>query len=92
MSAGTALESRELTGRIALVTGGSRGIGRAIASHLAAGGARVAIVARGEDRAVAAASELPGEGHAGFTCDVASETEVDALVERVESAIGPVDI
>jgi 3-oxoacyl-[acyl-carrier protein] reductase len=92
MSAGTPLESRELTGQVALVTGGSRGIGRAIAGHLAAAGARVAVVARGEDGAIVAASELPGEGHAGFACDVGSEAEVDVLVERVETAIGPVDI
>jgi 3-oxoacyl-[acyl-carrier protein] reductase len=85
-------QSRELAGRVALVTGGNRGIGRSIAAHLAQAGARVAIVARNAERAGAAAAELPGEGHAGLACDVADPAAVDAVVKSVEERIGPLDI
>jgi 3-oxoacyl-[acyl-carrier protein] reductase len=82
----------ELKSQIALVTGGSRGIGLAVARALAEGGARVAVVARDEERARAAAAELPGEGHAGFSVDVASSASVNDLVARVEAEVGSPDI
>jgi len=85
-------EPRELDGRVALVTGGNRGIGRSIAAHLARAGARVAIVARSAERASAAAAELPGSGHTGLACDVADPDAVDALVKSAEEQLGPLDI
>jgi 3-oxoacyl-[acyl-carrier protein] reductase len=82
----------ELTGQVALVTGGSRGIGRSIAGHLAGAGARIAVVARAAERAQDAAAALPGEGHRGYGCDVADGEAVDALVKQVEQEMGPLDI
>ena len=83
---------RELEGRIALVTGGSRGIGLAISQVLAEAGARVAVVARNAERAAEAAASLPGSGHAGYACDVADGAAVSATVEAVEADLGGVDI
>jgi 3-oxoacyl-[acyl-carrier protein] reductase len=82
----------ELNGRIALVTGGSRGIGLAVARALAEGGAVVAVAARDAARAEAAAGELPGEGHRGYSVDVADPESVGALMERVESELGAPDV
>jgi len=82
----------ELQGQVALVTGGSRGIGLAVATELASAGARVAVVARDEARAQAAAAGLPGEGHRGYAVDVADSEAVNALVKRVEEEMGSLDV
>ena len=81
----------DLSGRTALVTGSTRGIGRAIAQALADAGAQVAIVGREQERAAAVAAEIGG-GAQGFGADVSEPASVIALVEAVEAAFGQVDI
>ncbi len=81
----------DLTGRTALVTGSTRGIGRAIAGTLAEAGARVAVVGRDQERASAVAAEIGG-GALGFAADVSEPAAVIALVEAVEAAFGQIDI
>jgi 3-oxoacyl-[acyl-carrier protein] reductase len=78
-----------LQGRVALVTGGSRGIGRAIAQELAAEGARVAVAARSPDQVAAVAEAIGGRGYAFDSDDLAA---VDPLLDAVERDLGPVDV
>ena len=82
----------ELDGEVAIVTGGSRGIGLAISVALAEAGAAVAVLGRNGERAVEAAGTLPGEGHAGFACDVANPDAVKATLSAIEDDLGPVTI
>ena len=86
------MSEKELDGAVAVVTGGSRGIGYAISVELARGGARVAVVARNAERAADAASALPGSGHGSYSCDVADPGQVTATVAAVEEELGPVGI
>jgi 3-oxoacyl-[acyl-carrier protein] reductase len=81
----------DLSGKTALVTGSTRGIGRAVAQALAESGARVAIVGRDREKAAAVASEI-GNDAAGFGCDVSGTAAVTTLVSDVEKEFGGIDI
>ena len=85
----------DLNGHVALVTGGSRGIGAAIATALAEAGAAVAVNYRervGEAEAVVAKIEGAGGRAVAIAADVSRSNAVAAMVEQVASALGPVDI
>jgi 3-oxoacyl-[acyl-carrier protein] reductase len=81
----------DLAGRNAVITGSTRGIGRAIADAFAESGARVAVVGRDQKRADEAASAI-GNGARGFAADVSDTASVAKLVEDVEKAFGSIDV
>jgi 3-oxoacyl-[acyl-carrier protein] reductase len=91
------VEGREqnLAGRVAIVTGGSRGIGRAVAETLASHGAAVAIAYRERDEAARKATDAiraHGVPALASRCDVGDGKQVDQLFETVTRQLGPVDI
>ncbi len=84
-----------LDGRVAIVTGGGRGIGRAVSLGLAADGARVAVNYRKDEESakqVVAAIEADGGSAAAYQASVASRDEAAAMVDRVLADFGHVDI
>lgn len=88
-----------LAGRTALVTGGSRGFGRATALWLAAAGAHVALVARGAEALATAAAAATSAAPAGsgvrvlpLAADVSDDAAMRAAVARVEAELGPIDL
>ena len=88
------LKSFDLTGRTALITGSSAGIGFALARGLAGAGARIVLNARNADKLEAAATTLRGEGADILTAsfDVTSGEAVKEAVDRIEREVGPIDI
>lgn len=88
------LQSFDLTGRTALVTGGSAGIGFALARGLAGAGARIVLNARGTDKLEAAAQVLRSEGADVVTAvfDVTAGDAVRETVDRIERDVGAIDI
>jgi 3-oxoacyl-[acyl-carrier protein] reductase len=84
----------DLQGQVALVTGASQGLGRAIAETLASAGAHVALVARSADKLadVAAAITAAGGAATPFPCDVAQEGEAQRVVDAVVERCGRLDI
>jgi 2-deoxy-D-gluconate 3-dehydrogenase len=81
----------DLTGRVAVVTGGAAGIGAAIGAALAARGARLALVDR-DPRVTDAAAALPDAGHVGLVADIAAAGAADRVVEAAIAALGRIDI
>lgn len=90
----TGLSAFDLTDKVAIVTGGNRGIGRAIALGLAQAGAAVAILARNANRNAAVEAELEQIGQPTYAdiLDVTDRAAIAASVGRVERALGPIDI
>src|SRR3954453_2428815 len=85
---------KPLEGRVALITGASRGLGRAMAVALAQGGAQLALVARDEDKLNETAAEVRAAGGDAriFLADVAREADVERLRQECADAYGRVDI
>jgi 3-oxoacyl-[acyl-carrier protein] reductase len=82
----------ELTGKRCLVSGASRGIGRAIAHALAREGAQVAAIARGRAGLDTLLGELPGQGHTAITADVTTADGASAAVDGCVAALGGIDV
>ncbi|MDP3074542.1 SDR family NAD(P)-dependent oxidoreductase, partial [Bradyrhizobium sp.] len=84
----------DLSGKVAVVTGGNGGIGFGMARGLAEAGADIAVVGRNEAKSTAAAAELKACGVRAIavTADVTDKADVGAMVERVAKEFGRIDI
>ena len=89
------LDMFKLDGKIALVTGGSKGLGLAMAKALAGAGADIILNSRNQDEAAAAANEVveaPGQKAIGMEVDVTNEAHIAGLVEPANADLGGIDI
>lgn len=89
------LDRFRLDGRTAIVTGGTKGLGLAMAEGLAEAGADVGIVSRNQDETQATADQIAqatGRKARGYRCDVTVAADVDGLVEQVLADFGRIDI
>jgi len=88
------LDAFDLTGRVAVVTGGNRGLGLAFARALGEAGARVAIAARDSERSAAALAEVRAVSPDAIavTLDVTNREDVYRMLETVTARLGPVDV
>ena len=82
----------DLSGKVALVTGGSRGIGKAVASRLAGAGARVALVDVVDPEQVEATAREIGGGAIAVRANVVDADDVGAAVSQIEEQLGPIDV
>ncbi|OWV27710.1 SDR family oxidoreductase [Halomonas campaniensis] len=84
----------DLSGKVAIVTGGNGGLGEAFAHALAEAGAQVAIAARGHARSLEVVKALQDAGHCAIAVevDITQPEAADTLLDEVEAALGPVDI
>jgi len=82
---------KDLTGKTAVITGASRGIGAATAAELAAAGANVCLLARSETQIIELANDI-GPRAMARACDVADYAAVDAAIRAAQAAFGSVDI
>ena len=84
----------DLTGRVAIVTGGSRGLGKEMAEGLAEAGASLMLCARREEWLAPTLEEFRGRGFSaeGLLCDVANQEQVQAVVDKTVEAFGKVDV
>ncbi len=81
-------------GKVVLVTGGARGIGKAVTERFHKGGAQVALIGRNAEAAQGLAMELSARGPkcAGYGCDVANAAQIEATVEAVMKDFGKIDV
>ncbi len=84
-------QNRRLEGKVAIITGASKGTGAVMGKQFVEAGAKVLMVARRED-AVLEAAQAAGEGAIGMAVDVTDEDQVRAMVDRALNEFGQVDI
>uniref|UniRef100_A0A8C6WSC5 3-ketoacyl-[acyl-carrier-protein] reductase beta subunit n=1 Tax=Neogobius melanostomus TaxID=47308 RepID=A0A8C6WSC5_9GOBI len=74
--------------RLAVVSGGSRGIGKAVSQLLAQKGCRVVVLSRSRDTAQETVASLPGDGHVSFRCDVSKEQDIQKAFQQIQKNCG----